>query len=204
MELQSERLFDFKLRVARRWLLPLLVVVLVVGIPAFWFGPPFVSRWRQERLLERARMHSTRDEIQSAAICLRRVLALNSENLDATRELAFLAEKYMPSEAPALWERVSQIVPNSSADAIAWARAALRVGQIPQAEAAFERMQMIGESSVEHHEIGARIALATGRFAEARAGFARALELDSSNERDQLEVASQPDASARRVAGVNC
>lgn len=189
MELKNERLFDVKERTARKWLLPVLGLVIVIGLPAVWFGPGVYSHWQQNRLIEKARQHLGNEDVAGAAICLRRVLALNGENLNASRSLAELAQKYVPSEEPALRERVCQIAPTSYPDAMAWALAALRLGRIAQAEEAFALMGKLGRTSGLHHEIGARVALAGGRMAEARAGFARALALEPANEENQFEVA---------------
>ncbi len=204
MELQNERLFDVRERAVRKWILPALVVVLVVGLPAVWFGPRVYSHWQQERLLRRAREGLQKNEVPIAAITLRRVLNLNPDNLEATRAMAKLAETYLPSEAPALHERVCQLAPDSLPDATAWALAALRIGQTVQADDAFERMKKLGPPSVAFHEIGGHIALDFGRLEEARGHFARALELDPTKESNQLELAAieirQPDVARQDAA----
>ncbi len=201
MELQNERLFDVKVRAFRRWLLPLLVVVVAIGLPGVWFGPRIFSRWQQGRLLGHATQSLRKDDVANAAILLRRVLNLNPNNVEATRGLAELADIYVPREAPALRERVCELAPTSYPDATAWALTALRVGQAAQAEAAFELMKKTGKPSAAFHEIGGRVALAGGRFDEARAQFAQALEHDPTNESNQLELAAVeirlPDAAAR-------
>ena len=204
MELQSERLFDVKERTARKWLLPLLVVVVAIGLPAFWFGPRVYSPWHQARLLGKARLSLQQGDVPGAAIFLRRVLDLNADNADATRAMAELAETYVPGEAAALRERVCKLAPTSYPDATAWALTALRVGQAAQAEEAFDLMKRIGQPSAAFHEIGGRVALAGGRIEEARAQFARSLALDPANASNQLELAAVeirlPDPAGRERA----
>ena len=204
MELERERLFDVKERIARKWVILSFVVVAAVGFPAVWFGPRIYSHFQQGRLLRKARLSLEKEDVANEAILLRRVLDLNPDNVDAARAMAELAESYVPGEAPALRERVCQLAPASYADAMAWALTALRLGQTAQAEDAFELMKKLGKPSVAFYEIGARVALASGSVAEARAGFEHALQVDPSNEGDQLELASldihSPDATGRQRA----
>lgn len=204
MELQGERPFDLRERIARKWVVALAILVVAIGIPVGWYGPRFYSQWQQNRLFQRAQQHLEHSEVASAVISLRRVLLINPDQLQAARKIAELAETYFPSEAPALRERVCQIAPTSYPDATAWALAALRVGQTEQAEEAFALMQKLGKPTAQHYEIGARIALAAGRVAAARDGFARVLELDPTNEAGQFEMARidirSPDPALQQAA----
>ncbi len=204
MELRNERLFDVKVRAWRKWLLPILAVVVVVGLPAMWFGQRVVSRLQQERLYRKATKSLEQGHVESGALFLRRVLDLNSNHLEATRALAGLADAYLPSEAPRLRERVCELVPASYPDATAWARAALRVGDIAHAEDALERMKKIGPPDAAWYEIAGRVALGSGRLAEARAQFTQALEMDPANEANRLELAAievrLPDPAVRNGA----
>jgi len=190
MELHNERLFDVKERAYRKWLLPILIVVVAVGLPAVWFGPGAFSYLQQERLFRKATRSLEGGDVPGGAIFLRRVLVLNPDHVNATRAMAGVAESYLPFEAARLRERVCQLVPASLPDATAWAQAALRTGQMAQAEEAFERMKQLGPPDAIFHTIGGRVALGLGQVEEARAHFLRALEIEPANEGTQSELAA--------------
>ncbi|MGB8169198.1 MAG: hypothetical protein WCF18_17000 [Chthoniobacteraceae bacterium] len=190
MELQNESAFELRERLARKWLLLLLVLVIAIGLPAGWYGPKIYSEWRQRHWLEKASQCRKDRRLVDSVIYLRRVIILNHDNLEALRALAEIADAYVPTEGVILRERIFRLVPNSYPDAVAWALSALRVGQAAPAEEAFEAMEKLGKPNAAFYEIGARVALALGRLGEARSQFARALELDPANESNQLEIAT--------------
>ena len=174
----------------RRWILALVVLLVAIGVPAFVYGPPYYSQWKQERLLRRARQCLERKDVQSAVLLLRRLLYDNAKNVDAARGLAEIAEMYLPGDAPEFRARVCRLIPHSYPDAKAWALVALRVGEISQAADAFELMDKVGTRDAAYFEIGGRIAMTLGHLAESRDYFRHALELDPTNESDQLDLAS--------------
>lgn len=154
-----------------------LAALIALGI----FANRLYQKWQPERLAKQARLAIERGDYPSAAVLTQRALNLNSDNAEACRVAAELADKARSPEAIGWWERVTNLSPNSTSDALALARTAIRVGALAKAQQVLEKLKDRGNENPEYHFCAALLAEAQGKYQAANDHYAAALRLQPEN-----------------------
>lgn len=135
-----------------------------------------------------------------------RALGVDERNIDATRLMAEINEAQDKPAALGWRIRVAQRNSGNAADIMAWAKSALRFGQVEMALQALKSLpQNFKDRSADYHELMAGCALAAHRIAIAEAHFLKATELDHDNPLHAVNLAAfrltnSPDAETRAAA----
>ncbi|MHA3773045.1 hypothetical protein ACXR0O_16045 [Verrucomicrobiota bacterium sgz303538] len=186
-----------------RFWLKCAVVLILLGVLGF-VGNILYRRWEPERLAKQARRYFEEGKSQDAALTARRALQINPFNESASRLMAEITEKLKVPDAVDWRQRVAELNKNSSADALAWAGAALRAGRTSAAQQALAAVPEAERNSAPYHAAAGATAITAGRAAEAERHFSEAVRLDPENELYQYNLATlqiQLPDPAKRQAG---
>ncbi len=170
-------------RWSRRFLC--LAVIAAIGVGGF----RVYGKWREQHLVRQMQAFAVQGEYQSTVLVARRVLALNADNLAASRTMAELAEKAGRIDALVWRKKTAYLAPNSAEDRIAWARAALRFGQPNLAEDILNALPEAAQQNIDYHQLAGACALMQQQPARAETHFAAALQLDPKNPQPALNLA---------------
>src|SRR5438105_11172877 len=102
----------------------LIGVILLIAV--FWGGHSAYVRWQERRLIRKAVFAIEHGDEHTASLAARNVLELRPSSASATRIMAQLTEKVGDRIALDWRRKVVQLEPQSSDDALAWARCALQ------------------------------------------------------------------------------
>lgn len=186
----------------RFWLKCAVVLILLGGLG--YVGNVLYRRWEPERLAKQARRYFEEGKSQDAALTARRALQINPFNESASRLMAEITEKLKVPDAVDWRQRVAELNKNSSADALAWAGAALRAGRTAAAQQALAAVPEAERNSAPYHAAAGAAAITAGRAVEAERHFLEAVRLDPENELYQYNLATlqiQLPDPAKRQAG---
>ncbi len=145
--------------------------------------------WRQAHLERQTQQFIAKGELGSAVLVARRLLAMNENNLAASRAMAEMAEHAGKPEAVSWRKRVARLEPNVPANHLALAKSALRFGQTDLAENVLKALPESARHGAAYHQISGVYALSRGDAAAAATHFGAALEVEPANANLALNVA---------------
>ncbi len=154
-----------------------------------WGGHRFYLRWQEHKLMRQAHVAFDKGDLRWAALAAQRAFAVDSNSVDACRTLAAIAEKQESPEAIDWRRHVVALEPNSLADRIALAEAALRFQQPVIATEALKDVPPAQQNDPAYQTAAAHLALAKKDMAAAKEHFERAVRLAPNDIRRQLELA---------------
>ena len=146
--------------------------------------------WREKHLAKQTQEFFDRGDYKSAVLVARHVLQLNPNNLAACRIMAKTAEIAGRSEALSWRQHIAALEPNVPENAIEFAAAALRVGQIDLAHKVLEAIAPAARTSVKYHQLAGALAVAEKQPALAESHFVAALQLEPENPQLALNLAA--------------
>ncbi|MBU6400750.1 MAG: hypothetical protein KGS61_10555 [Verrucomicrobia bacterium] len=170
--------------------LRLVLLVLLLLAVAGWYAYRQFNRWEQTHLIVQAREFLAQGDARSAALSAQRALELNFNDLEATRLLAHLADRFGSPAAVFWYARLAQLDPGNLQDSLTWAATALRFGEFASAEQALAGVSRRGRDTVAFHQVAGALALALRRDAIAEQQFAAAASLAPTNLTIQLNLAT--------------
>lgn len=161
-------------------------VLLVVLV---WAGVGAYHRWQEGHLVRRAAAYLSGGDYKTAALSARRAYQLNSESADAARVLADIAERASDGTELGWRRRVVELRPDSTEDALALIRCALRANDFTTAEKALDKLRPLAEQTPGYHAALGRMAEMRSKPAEAEQHWAKAVELAPSDTAYQVQLA---------------
>jgi hypothetical protein len=123
----------------------LIGVILVIA--GFWGGHSAYARWQERRLIRKAVFAIEHGDEHTASLAARNVLELRPSSASAARIMAQLTEKVGDRIALDWRRKVVQLEPQSTDDALAWARCALQFNDIATAERALAKVHEKGQAT---------------------------------------------------------
>ena len=165
----------------------LIGVILLVAV--CWGGHDLYTRWEERRLVRRAVFAIEHGDDRTASLAARTVLALKPSSAAAARIVAQLAERAGDRAALDWRRKVSQLEPQSTDDALAWARCALQFNDVGTAERALSGISDEGKKSAGYHAVAALIAHARHQDETAEREWTEAVRLAPNEKAYQLELA---------------
>jgi Flp pilus assembly protein TadD len=144
--------------------------------------------WQAQRFARRAQTYASWGDNKSASLTARKVLEFEPKNLEALRTLADVSERQGLSGTIELRKQIVTDHPDSTPDAIALAKTALKFGAIETAESALKRVAGKAEGDSGYHEALGQMAVVRKQFSDAEKEFKQALEVDRSNPTLSLEL----------------
>lgn len=169
-----------------------------------WGGHEVFQRVQERRLMKQARVSFDKKDDRWASIAARRVVELNPKNAEAYRLMADAVERQGSNAAVDLRRQVAKLRSDSLEDALAFARTALKFGDVATAERALSGFETKAQASAVFHQMEAEIALARKDSATAKTQFTEALRLDPANKNYRLNLAvlqfqSAPESERERA-----
>jgi thioredoxin-like negative regulator of GroEL len=166
----------------------LIGVILLVAV--CWGGHDLYVRWQERRLVRRAVFAIEHGDDRTASLAARTVLALKPSSAAAARVVAQLGERLGDRVALDWRRKVAQLEPQSTEDALAWARCALQFNDVGTAERALSGIDQEGKQSAGYHAVAALIAQARRQGETAEHEWAEAVRLAPNEKAYQLELAT--------------
>src|SRR4051794_26894950 len=146
--------------------------------------------WRKRHLSQQAQDFFAQRDYPSAALVARHVLQLDPRNAGACRIMAEVAELAGKREALSWREQVAALEPAVAANKIALASSALRFRQFDLARRTLHGVEPAARASVKYHQLAGTLAIAERKSTEAETEFAAALELEPTNGKLALNLAT--------------
>lgn len=145
--------------------------------------------WKQNHTLALARQSIAQTDYRTAFLALQQVLKTNPQNVEATRLLANLMEvQHLP--ATLNWrERVVELAPDSLADRLALAKAAIVSQDYALATNALAGVSEADKNTGDYQNLAGTAALIGGNPAAAETFFSKAISLDPANLAPQVSLA---------------
>ncbi len=175
-----------------RWKI-ILATGVVTGALCFFLRGPLerqLAAHREQKSLAQAKAFAAKGDFTSAMLATRAAATANPNGIDTQREAASLLEEAGAPASVKQREQVSQLVPASVPDRVAWARAALRFKDLASAGRALDRFTPGQRTTPEVARLLVALALAQRQPAAARAALAAAVEKNPSDSRLAFELAS--------------
>lgn len=130
----------------------------MVLIFACWGARRTYVGWQEKRWIKRAAAYLELGDQRSASLALRAVLQLKPTSVAATRLMADLADRTHEKSNVEWRRRVTALVPNSSADIIAWANSAILNNDFSTADKAMQQVPASGKDLASFHATAALLA----------------------------------------------
>jgi tetratricopeptide (TPR) repeat protein len=165
-----------------------LVGVVLVFVLAY-AGIHFFHRWQQRHLVRRAEAYLSGGDVKAAALSARRAFQMNPANANAARVLAQIADRAGDRTAPDWWRKVIDLQPQSTEDALALVRAALRVNDLATAQKTLDALDDTARQAAGFHAASGRLAEMKKRPVEAERHWAKASEIAPDNMSYQFQLA---------------
>lgn len=163
------------------------VVLLIVG---GYFGARTFHSWQERRLLAEANALLREGEFKRASFDAQRALELNPQSASANRVLAEVAERNGFRGALDFRQRAAELSKNEAGDLLAWARSAVRFGEVAAASKALEQIAPAARETGEYHALRGELAMLQHDQRSYEAELARAAELDPANKTYRLALAT--------------
>ena len=119
------------------------IVLLLLG----YTGYRGYKVWKQEHWLTMAKGFAAKADARNEVLCLRQVLGLNSQNLEACHLMAELADAARSQDALIWRQRLVDLNPNSLADRLALAQTALSFSAFAIASNALAGVDDLGQKT---------------------------------------------------------
>ena len=146
--------------------------------------------WKQEHWLTMAKGFAAKADARNEVLCLRQVLGLNSQNLEACHLMAELADAARSQDALIWRQRLVDLNPNSLADRLALAQTALSFSAFAIASNALAGVDDLGQKTAVYQNAAGLLAAGAGQTSAAETHFAEAIRLDVGNPIPQLNLAA--------------
>ena len=164
----------------------LIGVILLIAV--FWGGHSAYARWQERRLIRKAIFAIEHGDEHTASLAARNVLELRPSSASAARIMAQLTEKAGDRIALDWRRKVVQLEPQSTDDALAWARCALQFNDIATAERALAKVHEKGQATAAYHAVCALLAQARHEEQKADSEWTEAVRLAPDEKTYQLRL----------------
>lgn len=168
--------------------------------------------WKQKHFMTMAKDYLTKADGRNTLLCLSKVLAINSKNLEANRMMAAITEAAR-SPSTLIWRsKVMELNPGSLEDRLAVVRTAMSLRDLTTATNALNGVDEAGKKTAEYHQSAAAIDIMTGKFMDAEAHFQEVVRLKPQDPVPQLNLSIlhlhstnvQTSTEARAMLNVLC
>lgn len=166
------------------------LVILIGGGVLCFFGRPAYERWREHEWLETAWAAYGRKDYDGATEALRKVLQLNSGNVEAWRLRATIAERFRLPTALEYRERVLELQPANVTNQLQLAQTAILQGSYTRAEQALSTVSPANQNHPAYHQLAAMLALARNDLRGAGKELTEAARLRPQTKDAQLNLAA--------------
>jgi predicted Zn-dependent protease len=163
-------------------------VVVVILVAIFWGGHDLYARWQERRLIRKAIYRIQHDDTVSAGLAARTVLEIKPDSVPAARIMAEVGEKTGSRVALDWRRRAVEFAPNSLEDRLAWARCALRFGELSTAENALSQVDENGKQTAGYHAVAGLLAQAKREPAVAISEWQKAVQLEPNETAYRLQL----------------
>jgi hypothetical protein len=165
------------------------VIGIIVLIAAIWGGHDGYVRWQERRLLGRAVLAIEQGDARTASLAARNILELKPSSAAAARIMAQLTEQTGDRVALDWRRKVVQLEPQSTDDALAWARCALRFNNLAMTEQALSGINKAGQQTAAYHAVAALLAQARHETEKAESEWTEAVRLAPDEKAYQMQLA---------------
>jgi hypothetical protein len=162
----------------------LIGVILLMAV--LWGGHSAYARWQERRLIRKAVFAIEHGDEHTASLAARNVLELRPSSASAARIMAQLTEKAGDRIALDWRRKVVQLEPQSTDDALDWARCALQFNDIATAERALAKGYEKGQATAPYHAVCALLAQARHEEQKADGEWTEAVRLAPNEKTYQL------------------
>lgn len=164
------------------------LIGIILLIAVFWGGHSAYVRWQERRLIRKAVFAIEHGDEHTASLAARNVLELRPSSASAARIMAQLMEKAGDRIALDWRRKVAQLEPQSTDDALAWARCALQFNDIATAERALATVDEKGQATAAYHAVYALLAQARQEEQKADSEWTEAVRLAPNEKTYQLRL----------------
>ena len=142
------------------------LLLAVIGSLVWVFGRPIWQRWQQRHALEQASNFALHSDYRSAALALRRALALAPNDVSAWREASRILAEIGSPEILGAQEQLALLAPENVAFRSALISEALRLNRLDVAQTAWSDLDPQARQDVAFFRLGASLAAALGQEGE--------------------------------------
>lgn len=171
------------------WLGVAAAVILLLVVASRWGSTKYGST-QQAHILEQAKAFEAKGDYRSAILSVRRVLQLDPNNVEATRMLAYHADRANSPSALTWMKRLADLEPNNIDNLIRWAKCALRQNELIAADQVLARFPASQKDSLDFHRLAGALAVQARLYQAAEFHFVKAAKLNPEGTQEQLNLAS--------------
>lgn len=164
-------------------------VGLVLLVVLIWGGLHVFHKWQERHLVRRAAGYLAGGDTKTASLTARRAFQLNPENADAARMMAQISERAADGSELEWRRKVVELAPESTEDALALVRSALRANDLGLAENTLRGMSEAARETPGYHAAMGRLLEMRNKPGEAESHWAKAAELAPDDSAYQLQLA---------------
>jgi hypothetical protein len=164
------------------------LIGLVLLIVAFWAGHRAYVRWQERRLVRTAMFAMERGDERTASLAARNVLDMKQSSAGAARIMAQIAEHAGDPIALDWRRKVSEFLPGSTDDRLAWARCALQFHDTLTAERALSQLDEAARQTAAYHAVAAQLAQVRRDDQTAEREWSEAARLAPTDKANQLQL----------------
>jgi Tfp pilus assembly protein PilF len=162
---------------------------LVFFITLAVIGVHFFRQWQERHLVRVSAAYLSGGDMKAAMLTARRALQMNSENIDAARLIAQIADRAGDKAALDWWRKVVGLQPHNIEDALGLVRSALRANDLATAEKTLASFDDAAKQTAGYHAASGRLAEMKKNPAEAESHWAKASEIAPDNLGYQFQLA---------------
>jgi predicted Zn-dependent protease len=142
-------------------------VLTLVAAGVFLAYPKF-ERWRETRILGKAREYLDAQSYRSAYLLLEQFVKEKPQNYEARRLYARVLEGSNPADALNEWRSLTKTEPRNPENFSGYAQCALRMGYLDELSQVLETLRSLQPDAIEYYRFSAGLALARGDTAALR------------------------------------
>ena len=131
---------------------------LVFFITLAVIGVHFFRQWQERHLVRVSAAYLSGGDMKAAMLTARRALQMNSENADAARLIAQIADRAGDKAALDWWRKVVGLQPHNIEDALGLVRSALRANDLATAEKTLASFDDAAKQTAGYHAASGRLA----------------------------------------------
>ena len=166
-----------------------ILILIILGVFGYWVYGKF-RVFNSKRIAKKAVEYYKQGQYKQAIFTARVALTWDGRNVDACKVFADVAE-LMNSPEAILWRsHIARIETNKVEHFIAWARTALKLGDLEMAGQALSTVPTNAFGLAEYNRLVAGLALATRNYPLAELYFTKVVQLEPTNTLDQMNLAS--------------